>query len=191
MNAEVTSNRLNLVPMTLEFMEALLGGDRERAQAMVGYQIPADWPQGVESVLRFRVAVARAQPQAVPLLLRAIALRADPAVVVGRIGFHGPADNDGMLEIGYEVFPAYRRRGYAREAVLAMLRWAQGDPAVLRFRASISPQNVPSRRLVGALGFTQVGRQWDELDGEELVFERQAGHIQLATGAVSDPPRDR
>jgi ribosomal-protein-alanine N-acetyltransferase len=177
MNIEVSSNRLDLVPMTLEFMEALLGGDRESAQAMIGYRIPADWPHGVESTLRFRIAIARVQPEALPLLLRAMVLRGDPEVMVGRIGFHGPPDDDGMLEIGYEVLPDYRRQGYAREAVLAMFRWAQRDPGVLRFRASISPKNVPSRRLVTGLGFIQVGSQWDEEDGEELVFERSAGHI--------------
>jgi RimJ/RimL family protein N-acetyltransferase len=49
----------------------------------------------------------------VALFLLAMVLRTDPEVVVGRIGFHGPADDTGMLEIGYEVFPPYRRKGYA------------------------------------------------------------------------------
>jgi [ribosomal protein S5]-alanine N-acetyltransferase len=93
------------------------------------------------------------------------------------IGFHGPVDKDGTLEIGYEVFPAYRRQGYAREAVVAMFRWAQGDTAVLRFRASVSPENEPSRNLVAGLGFVEVDSQWDEEDGEETVFERDAGQI--------------
>jgi len=75
------------------------------------------------------------------------------------------------------VFPEYRRRGYAREAVLAMLRWAQRDPGVRRFRASVSPENLPSRNLVAGLGFVEVGTQWDEEDGEEIVFELAAGQI--------------
>jgi ribosomal-protein-alanine N-acetyltransferase len=176
-NNDVSSDRLDLVPMTLEVMEALKRGDRESAQQMVGYRIPASWPQGMESLLRFRIAIARERPETLPLLLRAMVLRADPEVVVGRLGFHGPADDDGMLEIGYEVFPAYRRRGYAREAVVAMFRWAQHDPEVLRFRASVSPENVPSRSLVAGLGFVEVGRQWDEEDGEETVFEVAASQI--------------
>lgn len=173
----VSSEHLDLVPMSLELMEALQRGDRESAQQMVGYRIPPDWPQGMESVLRFRIAIARAGPETVPLLLRAMVLRTDPEVVVGRIGFHGPSDETGMVEIGYEVFPAHRRQGYAREAVLAMFRWAQHDPAVLRFRATISPENEPSRRLIAGLGFTEVGTQWDEEDGEETIFERDAGQL--------------
>ena len=177
MNTEVRSERLDLVPMTLELMEALLRGDLEAAQPMVGYRIPADWPQVMASVLRFRIPIAQSQPAALPLLLRAMVLRADPEVVVGRLGFHGPTGNDGMLEIGYEVFPEYRRRGFAREAALAMLRWAQRDPAVLRFRASVGPENLPSRKLVTGLGFIEVGTQWDDEDGEETLFEREAGNI--------------
>ena len=176
--ADVSSDRLDLVPMSLELMEALQRGDRESAEQLAGYRIPAEWPEGMLSVLRFRIAIALAQPETVPLLLRAMVLRADPKVVVGRIGFHGPADDTGMLEIGYEVFPPYRRRGYAREAVVAMFRWAQRDPAVLRFRATVSPENEPSRNLIAGLGFTEVGTQWDEEDGEETIFERSAGQIQ-------------
>lgn len=178
-NTDLSSNRLNLMPMSLELMEALAGGDLETAQQMVGYRIPPDWQQGMASVLRFRIAIARERPETLPLLLRAMVLRAEPEVVVGRLGFHGPVDEDGMLEIGYEVFPAYRRQGYAREAVVAMFRWAQGDPAVLRFRASVNPENEPSRNLVAGLGFIEVGSQWDEEDGEETLFERDAGRTWL------------
>lgn len=166
------SDRLELVPMSLELMEALLDHDLQSAQKMVGYRIPPDWPEVMESVLRFRIPLARAHPDALPLLLLAMVLRADPGVVVGRLGFHGPVDGDGMLEIGYEVFPAFRRQGFAREAVVAMFRWAQDDPAVLRFRASVSPENAPSRNLVTGLGFVEVGSQWDDEDGEETLFER-------------------
>jgi [ribosomal protein S5]-alanine N-acetyltransferase len=176
-NPNATSERLELVPMSLELMEALLGGDLRSAQQMVGYRIPADWPQVLESVLRFRIPLARAHPDATPLLLLAMVLWADPAVVVGRLGFHGPVDEDGMLEIGYEVFPAHRRQGYAREAVIAMFRWAHRDPAVLRFRASVSPGNTPSRNLVTGLGFVEVGSQWDDEDGEETLFELPVGQI--------------
>lgn len=177
MKTEVSSPRLVLAPMTLDLMDALIRGHREIAQPMIGYRLPESWPQGDEAVLRFRSTIARAEPEALPLLLRAMVLRADPEVMVGRIGFHGPPDDDGTLEIGYKVFPEFRRRGYAREAVLAMLRWAQRDPRVRRFRASVSPENLPSRHLVTGLGFVEVGSQWDEEDGEELLFERAAGQI--------------
>ena len=36
---------------------------------------------------------------------------------VGRAGYHGPPDHSGMVEIGYAVDPACRRRGHARAAL--------------------------------------------------------------------------
>jgi [ribosomal protein S5]-alanine N-acetyltransferase len=191
---EVASEHLNLVPMSLALMQALQRGDRQSAQQMVGYRLPAQWPRGMGSVLRFRIAIALDRPETLPLLLNTMVLRADPEVVVGRIGFHGPADDSGVLEIGYEVFRAYRRRGYAREAVIAMFDWAQRDPQVRRFRATVSPQNLPSRRLVVGLGFVQFGTQWDDHDGEETIFECAAGQswrelLPAPDGGLHEDPR--
>jgi L-amino acid N-acyltransferase YncA len=46
--------------------------------------------------------------------------------------------------------------GYAREH------------GVRSFVASVGPGNEPSLRLVRGLGFVEVGRHWDDEDGEEL-----------------------
>ncbi|MEV6600731.1 GNAT family N-acetyltransferase [Actinoplanes sp. NPDC051346] len=90
---------------------------------------------------------------------------------VGRAGFHGPPDDTGMVEIGYAVDPAYRRRGYARAALEALLARAAHEPEVLRVRVSISPDNVASFQLASQYGFRKVGEQWDDEDGLEFVYE--------------------
>jgi RimJ/RimL family protein N-acetyltransferase len=82
-------------------------------------------------------------------------------VAVGRAGYHGPPDRSGMVEIGYAVDPAYRRRGYARAALEALLRRAAREPRVRTVRAAISPGNVASCRLASQYGFAEAGRQWD------------------------------
>ena len=69
------------------------------------------------------------------------------------------------------MFEPFRRRGYATEAVEGILAWARDERGVRQFVASISPGNVPSLALVRRLGFRETGRQWDDEDGEELVFE--------------------
>jgi len=80
-----------------------------------------------------------------------------------------------MVEIGYTTLPDYRRRGYARAAVAALLVEAAASPDVRTVRASISPDNIASLALARSFGFVQVGDQWDEENGLELVFERPAG----------------
>jgi len=92
-------------------------------------------------------------------------------LVVGRAGFHGPPDADGMVEVGYSVDPAFRRQGYARAALVAMLDRAASEPTVLTVRATVSPDNIASRSLVAQFGFVEVGEQLDEEDGWETIFE--------------------
>jgi len=90
---------------------------------------------------------------------------------VGRAGFHGPPDTAGMVELGYSVDPDFRRLGYARLALATMLHMAAAAPNVRTVRATISPDNLPSRTLVEEFGFVENGEQWDEEDGLEIIFE--------------------
>ena len=76
-----------------------------------------------------------------------------------------------MVEVGYSVDPAYRRRGYARAAMQELLDRAIADPSVRVLRASISPDNEPSLNLVASFGLERNGEQWDEEDGLEWIFE--------------------
>jgi RimJ/RimL family protein N-acetyltransferase len=90
---------------------------------------------------------------------------------VGRAGYHGPPDPSGMVEIGYAVDPAYRRRGYARAALEALLLRAAREPQVKVVRVTISPDNTASYALASQYGFAKVGEQWDEEDGLEIIYE--------------------
>jgi len=101
----------------------------------------------------------------------------DPArrIAVGRAGYHGPPDASGMVEVGYSIDPQFRRQGYARAALLALLGRARLEPGVTTVRASVSPGNVASRDLVLSSGFVQVGQQEDDEDGLELVYEVTVG----------------
>ena len=40
-------------------------------------------------------------------------------------------------------------------------------------RATVAPDNAPSLAVVDRAGFRHVGEQEDEVDGLELVFERE------------------
>jgi RimJ/RimL family protein N-acetyltransferase len=90
---------------------------------------------------------------------------------VGRAGYHGPPDHSGMVEIGYAVDPACRRRGYAKAALEALLQRAAREPQVKVVRVTISPDNTASSTLACQYGFTKTGEQWDEEDGLEIIYE--------------------
>jgi [ribosomal protein S5]-alanine N-acetyltransferase len=119
---------------------------------------------------RMRSRQVRDTPTDAPWTTR---LMIDPQVAapVGVAGFHGAPDRAGMVEVGYRVDPALRRRGYARAALETLLSVAQRHPDVRVVRATISPDNTASRTLVDGYGFVETGEQWDEEDGREIVYE--------------------
>lgn len=90
---------------------------------------------------------------------------------VGRAGYHGPPDENGMVEVGYAVAPGHQRKGYGCAALEALLERAAHASDVRIVRASISPDNLASRRLVEQYGFLEVGEQWDDEDGLETIYE--------------------
>jgi len=92
--------------------------------------------------------------------------------VVGRAGFHGPPDERGMVEVGYAIDPAHRRQGHARSSLEVLLGVAATRPEVSVVRATVSPDNHASKALIQQYGFLEVGEQWDEEDGLEIIFER-------------------
>jgi RimJ/RimL family protein N-acetyltransferase len=98
----------------------------------------------------------------------------ESGVAVGRAGFHGPPDEAGMVEVGYAIDPACRRRGYARAALAALLDRAAREPAVSTVRASVRADNTASLATIAPFGFVRVGEQWDDEDGLETVYERPA-----------------
>ena len=159
--------------MTVPFMRALVAHDLAAATDELGADVPAGLPDDLENFLRYRLAQMDDDPSIQPWLGRAMVLTDETGTrrAIGTIGFHGPPDDQGRLEVGYRVEPDYRRRGYARESMAALFDWAATTHGIRRFVASISPTNAPSLQLAAGFGFVQTGSHIDDIDGLELEFE--------------------
>lgn len=48
---------------------------------------------------------------------------------------------------------------------------AAREPQVHTVRVTISPDNVASHQLASQYGFVEVGEQWDDEDGLEIIYE--------------------
>ena len=142
----IRTPRLELVSMTIPFMRALQARDLETAGREVGARGAAR-PGGRPRRLPALPPRAGGRGPVDPAVARAARWSSTDetasARVIGSIGFHGPPDEQGRLEIGYRVEPRYRRRGYAREAVRAMFDWAASTHGIHRFVASVSPTTSP------------------------------------------------
>ena len=163
--------RVDLVPLPLPLLEALVAGDVSRALSLAPFPLDENTFEGDEYVLTLRRDQLRADPSELPWLYRAAVLR-ETGQVVARAGFHAPPDEDGAVEIGYTVAPAWQRRRLATEIAGALLDWARQQGAV-RCLASTAPDNGASQAVLAKLGFVRTGEAWDDKDGVELVFALQ------------------
>lgn len=86
--------------------------------------------------------------------------------LVGDVGVLVDARGD-AAEIGYTIAPAFQQRGYATEAVRAVLAELEAVHGIQRFSARTDPRNAASIALLRRLGFTE-----EECIGDDLRFRR-------------------
>ena len=98
--------------------------------------------------------------------------------IIGRGGAEMNIAEDGTeyVSLGYIIKKKHQRKGYAMEALLAVIDYVKEYFDISQMRAAIHPQNTASIRLIEKLGFESNGQT--ELcttsDGviENLVYER-------------------
>jgi len=165
---------LRWLRLTPGVLSALAGGDLTAASALIGAPLD-DFFVSDEARQRWRYRLDQIEQNPASAGWIARAAVTDPGdVVVGHAGFHGPPDEGGMVEVAYSVDPAHRRQGHATAMLRALLERAQAEPKVRVVRATIRPDNLASLATLRPFGFHEVGEQWDDIDGLELIFERPA-----------------
>ncbi|QVK20730.1 GNAT family N-acetyltransferase [Mycoplasmatota bacterium] len=75
--------------------------------------------------------------------------------IVGDVGFKGAPNELGDVEIGFGIDSAFRRRGYATEAALALMKWAFHTGIVERIFAICRIDNLPSIKVLENIGMIQ------------------------------------
>lgn len=167
--------RLDLVPITLPMLEAVLEGRREDAEALVAARFPEEWP-GRELVERaFACPIGRLRDDPASFLWggRLFVTRAPDRVVVGSVILNGEPDSTGTVEVGYGVDRASQGMGYATEGTAAVVAWALGQERVCRVTAATLPWHRASLRVIEKIGMQAVDTRPHELFGELIVFERR------------------
>jgi RimJ/RimL family protein N-acetyltransferase len=85
--------------------------------------------------------------------------------LIGLGGYKGPPTEDGSVELGYAIAPAYRQKGLATEAARGMLEYAFSNPAVKRVVAHTLPEPNASTRVLERIGMKHLGAIEDPQDG--------------------------
>ncbi len=92
--------------------------------------------------------------------------------VIGTVGFKGPPDAEGVVEIAYGIVPTFQLQGYATEAATAAVEFAIVSGQVRVVRAHTLPTANPSTCVLAKCGFEFIGDVVDAEDGPVWRWER-------------------
>jgi RimJ/RimL family protein N-acetyltransferase len=76
----------------------------------------------------------------------------------------------GEVNVGYNIFAAHRRRGYAARAVTLLLQYLAESTNVERAYLAIDAENAASLGVAGAIGAVEVERYTNEAGRLNLRF---------------------
>ncbi|MEQ9380015.1 MAG: GNAT family N-acetyltransferase [Pirellulales bacterium] len=93
-----------------------------------------------------------------------------------------PLEEPNELEVYFTVIPARQNKGYATEAMAALLEYLWNSTQTSRATAFVVPSNVASIRVAEKLGFVDMGdierraitgdRAHRQMNGRRLVLNR-------------------
>ncbi len=81
--------------------------------------------------------------------------RRDPDELIGDVGVHVLAEAPEQVEFGVTIAPGHQQRGFAREAVTAVIDHLFGVMRKHRVVASVDPRNASSLALLKSVGLRQ------------------------------------
>ena len=181
----IETQRLRLVPITLEMVEGVLchdktaaerGLDRVLAEAGLptGARFPDAWPNDdlVARAFDASLEAIRANPDVRLWGDTMVLPRKGPPLVIGSVVFHGKPEN-GIAEIGYGVEESSRGQGLASEATHACVDWALAQPGIEAVQATTFPWHLASLGVIRKCGMAPCGTREHPMFGELHVFERR------------------
>jgi ribosomal-protein-alanine N-acetyltransferase len=154
----IGTERLELVPATTALLSAELEGNAALEQVL-GVRVPENWPPELYSrdAIEWFLKSLEEVPEMGDWAGHYIVTRGDDATVIGTVGFKGPPDESGKVEIGYSLLEQYQRLGYATEAARGVIAKAFADPRVLRVTAETYPHLEPSIGVMQRCGLVYRG----------------------------------
>jgi [ribosomal protein S5]-alanine N-acetyltransferase len=169
----LVTDRLRLVPITLDAILAVIDHDKARAEALVGAAFPASWPSDELLVSGFPYARdAIVADPTTRLWGDSLVLLKDDPKVIGSVVFHGHP-SDGVAEVGYAIQDTYRKNGFAVEATRACVDWALAQHGISAVQATTFEWHLASLGVIRGIGMQQVATRDHDTLGSLLVFERR------------------
>ena len=153
--SDIVTTRLVLRPITAGEVSAVLSGQRRSDWAG---DFPAEGDQVIAGLLARTGLPSDADARRFG---HRLVVERDTGTVVGGAGFFGPPQ-DGEVEIGYGIVPSRQRRGYATEAVRAMVADIFQLDNVQIVTAHVDLDNLASIRVLEKSGLALCSQNQEQ-----------------------------
>ncbi len=159
---QIDSSILTLQATTIEHLDVELN-EPSKLGSTLEVHVPSSWPPGEydRSAMEFFREQMIAGGDAVSGWYGWYAIRPEddlvPRTLVGGGGYFGPANSDGVVEIGYSMTPEWERRGYAAEIIRMLVSNAFEQAQVTLIIAHTTEVNLGSVRALERNGFLRHG----------------------------------
>ncbi len=161
--ADVRTQRLPMVSWTAELIDAVLH-DSSPLETIVGATLAPGFPNHPVRNLVLPTTLARVRCHPGYGWWNGMIVHTGDRVVIGSMGFKAPPDDDGAVEIGYDIVPNYQGQGYATEMGRAFVHGAWQQPSVRPITAECLSDNLASIRVMEKLGMQRAAEQDHMLD---------------------------
>lgn len=153
-----------MLPCSLEHFELLLQGNDHLAD-LLGISIQDGWTEYPEMVL-VAYDKLRNDPAMLGWFFYLVLHRADKRLI-GAGGFKGKPNEEGLVEMGYEITADYREKGLGTEMAVALISFAFGHSYVKRVIAHTEEEYNASVKILQKAGMRFVGTIKNK-EGEDL-----------------------
>ncbi|MBS7332301.1 MAG: GNAT family N-acetyltransferase [Weeksellaceae bacterium] len=154
----IETERLTLIPYTKEIAQDILDSNFKSIEAL-NLTCGKNWPDQ---------EIIETLPKIVFNLSKVIAptgfeswmiVKKDTNEIIGDVGFKGYNTIYNKADIGYGIIETERNKGYATEAVIALINWAYTNDSLTLITATTLVDNQPSIQLLERLKFSKIEQE--------------------------------
>jgi len=154
--------------MTYNFILKVMENDLS-AYALLGAKKAETWPEAADIKDTLHILQDSLKEKANPDGFDSwLFISKENDTVVGDGGFKGFPNENGIIDMGYAIIESQRRKGFALEAVTALLEWGLSQDNVTAVTADCLEDNIPSIKILTRIGMREVKRK----DG--MIFSQMA-----------------
>lgn len=152
---KLATRRLTLIPYTIPLCEAILKDDFS-ALYKLGLKKGRSWPDADVIDTLPRIINNLSKVPAPTGFESWMIIKSDTLEIIGDAGFKGLDLHTGIIDLGYGIIKEERKKGYAYEAVDALITWAFSAEFITEITASCLVKNTASINLLRKANFVET-----------------------------------